>query len=180
MRLKLDYKMTIVTMSWREYDKDKNYIILCEEFYRLRRECKEHQWIWESSEPMYIDGIDYMAIAKNQAAWATLGQERLRTERALPAQAAIADHMGTAGDKVYMVTINYADKYSEFADSKSTPLFTFPVAEAVVLLSVRSLLPWASCRVTAPAPVDSSFNDHQDTRLVLRVLLLTTYLTAIL
>lgn len=115
MRLKLDYKMTIETMSWQEYDKEKNYIILCEEFYRLRRECKEHEWIWEESEPMYVEGIDYMALAKNQAAWSTLGRERLRTERALPAQAALADHMGTAGDKVYMVTINYADKYSEFA-----------------------------------------------------------------
>jgi len=45
------------------------------------------------------------------------------------------------------------NKYSELLASKSAPLPTIPVAEATVVESVKSLVPWASILFS---PEDSS------------------------
>jgi len=47
-------------------------------------------------------------------------------------------------------------RYSELVDSRSAALPFFPVADAVVLLSVRLFVPRASNRVTGTLPFDAS------------------------
>ena len=94
--------------DWKIFNREFNYVPACKEFFRLRRECKEHEWIWEQDrDPTMQDG-------KNYCAWFALGEERMRAEKALPQQEIINSIMGTAGDRVYMVTINYPDKFTDF------------------------------------------------------------------
>lgn len=85
--------------------------------YRLRRECKEHEWIWDGptiKEGPFSWDVDALVQGRNYSAWYTMGRERIRADKLLPQQQVINDIMGTSGDRVYFATINYPDKFTDF------------------------------------------------------------------
>lgn len=106
--------LTCGTLGNIVYNSDVNYRRVAQEFYRLRPDRKEFEWMWEDCQ-MIVDGIDWMTRGQNMAAFGVLRKERLRCEKLLPEQQVANDIMGTAGDRVYFVTINYPDKFTDFS-----------------------------------------------------------------
>ena len=70
--------------------------------------------------------------------------------------------------------LSATERYSELAALKFAPLLHFPVAEGVVLLSVRWFVPFESLRVTAPEPSEASSRVQYATSDVGRVLCVET------
>ena len=97
-----------------DYNAEIDYRKVAYEYYRRTRECKEYEWLWEDVHLPAADGICYLTRHQNCIAFGVLRKERLRRERRLPEQELITHMMGGAGDRVYMATINYPDKFTDF------------------------------------------------------------------
>lgn len=91
---------------------------MLEEFFRVNGhlpQWKEDSEGWETvltamrECPLYTtEDIEANALSR-------LRYIKFIKQRALPAQSALDDFMGTSGDKVYMVTVNYPDKFTEYS-----------------------------------------------------------------
>ena len=90
-----------------------DYVQMLDQFYRLNRHLPE--WALDYDEwCRNKEAHEYIPETLNQVARVLLLEIKLRKQRAMPVQTALDDFMGTSGDRVYMVTINYPDKFAEY------------------------------------------------------------------
>ena len=91
-----------------------NYHRLLNELWRTEGHRPENRSLKETWEMVLEEnGCDFVRI--NELAKGYLETIKLRKMRRHQAQQELADYMGSFGDKVYMVTINYPDKFTGFA-----------------------------------------------------------------
>jgi len=91
---------------------------MLEEFFRINGhlpEWKEEKESWQN----YVNAVggcpEFTPEFIEETALSTLRYIKHIKQRAMPAQTALADFMGTSGDRVYMATINYPDKFTEYS-----------------------------------------------------------------
>lgn len=88
---------------------------MLEQFYRMNRHLPEWKQDYEEWEQIKEAYGTYEPDTLDGVARTFLTEIKLRKQRAMPVQTALDDFMGTSGDRVYMVTINYPDKFKEYS-----------------------------------------------------------------